>query len=596
VAVNSSLAFVVPRTVSDSPLSLWSRLRQRKLVQWGVAYLAAAWALLEVTGFLRDTFGWPPGLVRGAAVLLAAGFLVALVVAWYHGERGRQRVPPVELVLVAVLLLAGGAAAWRVGQYSPSDATTGGSSARAPAEQGSIAVLPFVDMSSAQDQEYFSDGITEELLNVLAQVEGLRVAARTSSFQFKGQNLDVREIGDRLGVRAVLEGSVRKAGDQVRITAQLNDASNGYHLWSETYDRELRDVFALQDEIAGAIVDALRLRLVAAPAAAGPVNPDAHDAYLQGLHDFNRRSEESLYRAIEQYGRAIELDPTFGAAHAALALTHAVLPYYSSVAPREAFAQAEASARRALAIDPRLAAAHTTLGYVRANWEWDLPGAAEIYRQALALNPNFATARQWYAEALMEMGHFDAALDELRRARLVDPLSVIVQGVIALNHYVARNFDEAIHTADEALRQDSSVALAHMVRALSYSQQSRHDEASASARLLIRDAGASSVARGIAAYVQARAGDRAGATAALRRLEAEVETGAARPMDIALVNLGLGDHGAALDWLERAADARDVQLLLLRTDPRFDPVRNEARFRSLLGRIRFEDRPATADA
>ena len=369
-------------------------------MQWGVGYLAAAWALLEVLGFLSDAFGWPQGLVRGAAVLFGAGFLAALVIAWYHGERGSQRVTAVEVALVAVLVLAGAAGAWQAAGSAPGGTDESAAGEAGPTagtalpDQGSIAVLPFVDMSPAGDQEYFSDGITEELLNVLAQIDGLRVAARTSSFQFKGKNLDVREVGDRLGVRTILEGSVRKADDQVRITAQLIDATNGFHLWSDAYDRELRNVFAVQDEIAGAIVDALKLQLLAPPVtvAIGPADPEAHDAYLLGLHDFHSRSESSLRRAIEHYGRAIELDPSFSAAHAALALTWAVLPYYSPVPPREAFANAEAAARRALEIDARIAQAHTTLAYVRANRDWDLPGAAEIYRQALALNPNLATA------------------------------------------------------------------------------------------------------------------------------------------------------------------------------------------------------------
>jgi len=260
------------------------RLRERKLVQWALAYVAAAFALIQVLDVVAQRFGWPEAVERGVIVALAIGLFVALVLAWYHGERGAQRVSSTELLILALLLGVGGALAWRLASRAEPVATAGsanvaGASAAASADPHSIAVLPFVNMSGDKDNDYFSDGISEEILNVLAGVPALRVAARTSSFSFRDGKREAPEIASELHVRLLLEGSVRKQGERARITAQLIDASNGFHLWSQTYDRDLKDIFAIQDEIAAAIANELKVKIGGADeiAAKKPPNPQAHD-------------------------------------------------------------------------------------------------------------------------------------------------------------------------------------------------------------------------------------------------------------------------------------------------------------------------------
>jgi adenylate cyclase len=304
----------------------FERLKQRKLVQWALAYAAAAFALIQVLDIVAQRFGWPESVERFTIVAMAVGFFVTLVLAWYHGERGVQKTTSTELLILALLLTVGGAVAWRL---APAPATTHATAAASapvtdPAaalatNPHSIAVLPFVNMSGDKDNEYFSDGISEEILNVLAQIPGLQVAARTSSFAFKAGNKEVPEIARELKVRMVLEGSVRKQGERVRITAQLIDASSGFHVWSQTYDRDLKDIFAIQDEIAKAIADELKVNIgsTSAPMAAskGTRNVQAHDAYLRGLALWQTRGEENLWASLKQFEQSAAADPTFALRH-----------------------------------------------------------------------------------------------------------------------------------------------------------------------------------------------------------------------------------------------------------------------------------------
>jgi TolB-like protein len=364
--------------------ALWNRLRQRKLFQWALAYLAGAWLLLQVLDLLAGRFGWPDALFRVAAVLLGVGFLAALVLAWYHGERGEQKVTAMEIGMLAGILVMAGAAVAFVGggtgerAPAPDPAAARSPESAAVAEQGSVAVLRFADMSPAQDQEYLSDGIAEEILNALAKLEGLRVAARTSSFSFEGKDVPIPEIARQLEVAHVLEGSVQRAGDRVRITAQRIDAKTGYHLWSEKYDREIDDVFAVQDEIARAIVEALRVTLTGDRggrlAEAGTDDIEAYSLYLQGRFYFNKYTEADLRRSIELYQQALAKDPGYARASAAIAFVWTGLAD-DWVAPKEAYPQARAAALQALALDSTLSAGHVALGAVLMLHDWDLAGA-----------------------------------------------------------------------------------------------------------------------------------------------------------------------------------------------------------------------------
>ncbi len=467
------------------PESTWSKLRRRKVVQWGVVYAAGAWGLLQGLAYVSATFNWPLQLQQLATLALLVGLPIVLVVAWYHGDKGQQRVTAAELAIITLLFLVGGGIFWRydrAGQVAAPTASsvhTPGSSSSATQDLAavstkSIAVLPFVNMSGDPANEYFSDGISEEILNVLARVPELSVAARTSSFQFKGEKRDVEQIAAQLKVRMVLEGSVRKQGDRVRITAQLIDAQTGYHLWSETYDRELKDIFAIQDEIARAIGDELKVRVVGAGAAgssvSGTKNLKAHDLYLRGLALWQVRRDDELWAAIDSFEQAIAADPGFAEAWGGLALCYAVIPDYTvRISYVDAYANAREAAERALVLDPTLAEAYAALGNVE-NSDLHYETAVALFKRAIALKPSFATAHQWLGTTLMVTGKREESLASLERAAALDPRSLIVASNYSSMLMIAgRNADAiavcepTLEYAPESILCVSNIGPAHLL-------------------------------------------------------------------------------------------------------------------------------------
>jgi TolB-like protein/Tfp pilus assembly protein PilF len=406
---------------------LLERLRERKLVQWALAYIAAAFALIQVLDIVAQRFGWPESTVRIAIIGLAIGFSVTLVLAWYHGERGAQRVTGTELLILALLLAIGGGLLWRMAQ-SPRESVAAGSAIPSATEQAptkSIAVLSFTDLSPGHDQEYFSDGMAEEILNALAKVKDLKVAGRTSAFSFKGKNEDLRSIGKTLGVANILEGSVRKQGDKVRITAQLIQTEDGFHLWSESYDGDLSDVFELQERIARAITDKLEVilqgdqqqRLV--PVATS--NPEAYALYLEASGIFNRREGPRFLDAITLLEQALKLDPKFARAHSRLAVIAAIAPTYMMLTWSAATTIVEEHARKATELDPTLAEPYAAQAQVYTG-QRRLLEARPQFERALALDPDDTTAAFWYATDLILSGYPRQGYKVIDRVLDVDPM------------------------------------------------------------------------------------------------------------------------------------------------------------------------------
>jgi TolB-like protein/Flp pilus assembly protein TadD len=435
-------------------MALFAELQRRRVGKVAVAYGAIAWGVTEGCSVVFPALHVPEWAMTFIVVFLLVGFPVAMVLAWVFdvGPEGIHRTepmpdgPPAAQVrqraafgLVVLLCMAG------LG-YLLYERGVGRAHAGEP--RTSIAVLPFTNLSGDPGKDYFSDGMSEELLNLLARVPGLQVAARTSAFAYKGRNVDVREVGKELGVETVLEGSVRQAGQQVRITAQLIDAETGFHLWSETYDRKLEDIFAVQDEIAQAIVDKLRIQLapdeqkLARHEKAPTQNVEAYQLYLQGRAIWKRRGEENLRHAIEFYQSALARDPAFARANAALASAYVVLPGYTKVERDEEkyFELAEAAARQALAIDPNIGEAHAVLAQINAS-RGDLLDAESGFFFAISLEPNEATTHQWYSILLRNVGRLDAALTQAKRAQELDPTSPIVAANLA-QMYLVRGDDE----------------------------------------------------------------------------------------------------------------------------------------------------------
>jgi TolB-like protein/DNA-binding winged helix-turn-helix (wHTH) protein/tetratricopeptide (TPR) repeat protein len=454
----------------------------------------------------------------------------------------------------------------------------------------SVAVLPFVNISSDPENEYFSDGLTEELINALAKVKGLRVPARTSAFRFKGKAHDLREVGRQLDVAAVLEGSVRKDGDKLRITAQLVRVANGFHLWSETYDRRLMDVFAIQEDICRDIVNALEIRLADTPGRQ-PVrrytdNLEIYTTYWKGrYHLLDKRTWDGTLKAKEYFEQAIRRDPRYAPALTGLADCYSLFGTYNLLPPREAFSKARTLALEALAIDDSLAEAHTSLASIKAFYDWD-PAAAEAgFKRAIALNPAYALAHQWFAEYLSTMGRHDEALLEIRRAQEVDPLSPIVNSIAGLTLYFARQYDRAVEQCRRTVEMDPSFSIASFFLGYAYEQKRMYAEA---IRAFEKGIALSSTGKAYLGRAYALAGRRAESAKILDELQAASRESYVSPIDFALIYTALGERDQAFLWLERAYQDRSNYLRYLKVDPRYDSLRSDPRFSALLNRLGFQ--------
>ena len=479
------------------------------------------------------------------------------------------------------------------------EAAFGGEGARATPRHGttaargapSIAVLPFVNAGGDPDSEVLSDGIAEELTNALSRLDGLRVVARGSAFAFKGKQEDVRGIGERLGVGTVLEGSVRRAGSRVRVSAELVNVADGCALWSEHYDRQVDDVFAIQDEIASAIADVLEAKLLRSPKAYTQEvprtgDPKAYEQYLKGRHLWNQRSAGALHAAVEAYEAALAIDPEHAPSHAGIADAYVILGVYSHRPPDEVMPKAKAAAERALAIDGSLVGAHTALACVRALYEWDWSGADAAFRRAIAHNPQYATAHQWYAtNCLIPQRRFDAAKGELDRALELDPLSLAVSMSIGLLHFYRRDLDAAARALRGTLEMNRDFGTAHYFLGHVHLAAGRYDEAvEALERATTLQGGSAEVTAGLACAM-ALAYRHSEAEALLATLERRAGEAYVSPALIAQVRLTLNDVSTALGLLERAAEIRAADLAWLKIHPIYDRIRGHPRFRALLERI-----------
>jgi len=453
----------------------------------------------------------------------------------------------------------------------------------------SIAVLPFANMSADPEQEYFCDGMAEEIINALAQLDGLRVVARTSAFAFKGEKHDVREVGAKLNVAAVLEGSVRKAGNRLRITAQLINVADGYHLWSERYDRDLEDVFAIQDEISLAITEKLKVQLLGteqAPAA-GPRtdNLEAYNLYLRGRHFWNRRRPDEVRKAMECFREALEKDPGYARAHAGLADCYIILENFGAMAPEDAFREAGQAVARALAIDERNAEAHASLAWIRWVRDWDWEGGEREILRAIELNPGYASAHQWHSIFLSIVRRDDESLQEILRAQELDPLSPIIAAVVAGNYAGIGEHDKGIELANKALDLDPSFGFPHMILSLTYSSMGRHDEAVAEIERYGDAAPNEHFKKVLLAHAYAHAGRDSEARTLLEEVK-RAEPGEFLPRGlIASTYADLGDIDRALESAESVIETRSSQVLGLLGERSLAKLRSHPRFAAVLEKV-----------
>jgi serine/threonine protein kinase/Tfp pilus assembly protein PilF len=456
--------------------------------------------------------------------------------------------------------------------------------ARPPA---SVVVLPFVDMSPGRDQEYFCHGITEEIINTLTKVPGLRVISRTSAFAFQGTGLDVTEIGRRLRVGTALEGSVRKSGDRVRISSRLVNAEDGYQVWSRRFDRELSDVFAIQDEIAASIVSELRLELATGAAAAARLDTSAHEAYLRGIYALNKWTPASVAQAMADLRTALAQDPGFAPAHAALA--DALIWLYSGVGSEPAartVPEARSAVDRALAIDPTLAHAHRVRALIAMNHDWDRAATEAALSRALQLAPGSAAAHLWNAWrlALLERQH-DLALTALDQAERLDPLDLQIKTLIGYVHCFRHDFPRAIEQFERAMAMDPNFAFAHYALGDICTGMGQHDRAIEEFGRAIELGGRLVNHVGVLGYAYGRAGHRDRARGHLQELVARAPHEHVSPIWTGLVHLGLDERDDLFRCLDRAYEERDGSLILITAAVEFDPVRDDPKFRSLLERM-----------
>jgi TolB-like protein/DNA-binding winged helix-turn-helix (wHTH) protein/Tfp pilus assembly protein PilF len=480
-------------------------------------------------------------------------------------------------LLVLIVAAAWGLFRWR--ERAPS----------ASVQIHSIAVLPLENLSGDASQEYFADGMTDALITDLAQIRDLKVISRTSAMQYKGARRPLREIARALDVDAVVEGSVSRSGNRVRITAQLIAARTDKHLWADSYERELKDVLILQDDVARDVAKEIRVRVTpqvqARLSRSRPVNPEAYEAYLKGVYFWNKRDRAGLESAIEFFNRAIAADPGYAPPYAGLAQSYVPLSYFGYLRGTDARPKVIAAAGKALELDESLAEAHTTLGSAKSFYDYDWEGAEKEFRRAIELNPNYATAYTWYAQLLSSEGRHEQALAENKRGLQLDPVSLINNAGWGYRLYRLRRYDDAVSALKDALQLDPSFYSTHWNLGLAYAEQKKFAAAISELQKAEALSQQNALVLGALGYVYAMSGDNGRARAVLRALQNQSRTRYVDPYAFAVVYVGLGDKDKAFAWLEKASDDRDCHVTFLDAEPMLDSLRSDPRFHGLLRRM-----------
>ena len=595
-------------------MSFFNELKRRNVVRVAIAYAVAAWVLLQIADLVLENIAAPPWVIQVMMLVILLGFIASVVIAWAYEltPEGVKRQADIDSdhsitaetghkldrIIIGFLALAVAyfvydkfvlsdgretAAAEEAISHSVSEQSTVVSTVAG--SDKSIAVLPFVNMSEDAGNEYFSDGISEELLNVLVRVKGLRVPSRTSSFTFKGSDKQITEIGKALKVDHVLEGSVRKAGNRIRVTAQLIEVNTDTHLWSETYTRDVDDIFAVQDEIAQAIVSALKITLSYADEKSlsrhGTDNVEAYNDYLLGRHLWNLRTKESLLDAIEPLKKAVALDPQYEQVWAALADTYALIPEYRAGPITEFVLLAQQATDQALAINPDSARALTTRAYLKAIYDYDFVGANADFSRAIELEPNYATGHQWYAEILSIQRRHEEAIKQINLAIEADPMSAIVAMVKGNIYWNADRLDDAL-LAYQASREldplfDSTMNNMQFVYALKGDY--------ANARLLNKEVGRINKTGQLANLALINAMENPAlkdhAIEVILQLEDLYDGSGGRGLLLAI----LGEHELAIDSFEKAFAAGDPYATNVNVGSMYEPLRDNPRFQAFLAQM-----------
>ena len=576
-----------------NPNQFFGELRRRNVYKVAVAYAVVGWLLIQVATQVFPFLEIPNWAIRVIILAIAIGFPVALIIAWAFeltpegirrtedadaaGQRSRGGIW-IALVVIAAALSLG---LFFLGRYTAGRATPRHSESATATLQKSIAVLPLLNESGNPKDEYFSDGLSEELIAALAQISGLKVIGRSSSFRFKDRKEEPKTIGEKLGVATLLDGTVRKQGDRVRIVAELVNAADGIQLWTRTFDRELKDIFAVQQEIARAVAESLKVTLLGSSEKSSQMassSVEAHNAYLQAHFHFQRRNIEDYRKAISYFDQAIQLDPEYALAYAERAEAWTLWGDLTGQRPT-AYPKARSDAEKAVAIAPALAEARAALGFVRCFVDWNFADGLTELKRAKELSPTNPTANDLLARIIVYLGRFDEAERQARQAVELDPLSTVTQGNLARVLFYAGKLDEADAAARKAAELQPAGASNHRWQVLIAAQRGDGEAALREAQLE-PDEGYRRFELAVAQYV---VGDRQAADAALADLIAKAREGFA--YQIAEVYAVRGEKDKAFDWLQISFDDRDAGMLGLLVDPLLRRLHDDPRYKNLLAKL-----------
>src|SRR6266540_1826736 len=580
------------------PTKFFAELKRRNVYKVAVAYAIVGWLLVQVATQVFPFLEIPNWVVRLVIALVAVGFPIALVIAWAFEltPEGLKRTEDVDRATARQprkyvwIFVAAAGAALSVGLFFIGRYTVRNTAGVTELPAKSIAVLPFDNLSRDPDNAYFAEGVQDEILTRLAKVADLKVISRTSTQRFKSAPSDLRDIAKQLGVANILEGSVQKASDQVRVNVQLINALTDAHLWADTYDRKLTDIFAVETEIAKTIAETLQAKLTGSEKSlitkTPTVNPEAYELYLKGRFFWNKRTGADLLKSIDYFKQAVEKDQKYALAYAGLADAYVLLPPYGAASPSESFPQAEAAARKALELDDTLAEAHTSLGQFLLFYDLDFAGSAREFERAIALDPNYATAHHWYGGGPpLALGQFDRAITEGKRAVELDPLSLICSSDLSWTYFFARRYNEAEAQARKTLEMDSHFYLAHyyLGEVLQFKGQLTEAIAEYKKAAELND---DPFVLALLAQAYAQLGQRDEALKMLGQLQELATRRYVTSSSFALVHIALGEKDKAIDWLERAyRDRAGPDIALIKVDPFLDPLRGHPRFEALVQKI-----------
>jgi TolB-like protein len=580
-----------PQIAESGFRALFARLRKRRIIETLAAFIGGGWLLLEfVHWLLVDHYHFPEKSIDIAFVTILGALLCTLIWRWFSG-REKPRIFKLELVLIPLLVLVTALLDINLLIH-----LKGPESETIPAAKwkNSIAVLPFQNISPEEGQDYFCDGLTDELITRLSNIKELKVIAKTSAYSFKGKEIDIREIGNKLNVATVLEGGVRKAGNKLRITAQLINVADGFHLWSDSYDKQLTDVFTIQDEIALMIADKLKLTLLGEEKSKLTKRPtenlEAYNLYLQGRFLIDKGAPY-LGQARDYFSQAIKLEPNYGLAYAGLADVYVWL-CMSGASPNEFMPRASEAAHKALKIDGKLAEAHLSLANIKFFYDWDWAAAEAEYVQTIELNPNYARAYSEYSTCLMILKRFDEAFEKAKKGEELDPLSPMRLFYLGDTLKHMRRYDEAIEVLNKGIEMDPNNDNPHFSLWLIYMYRGMYKDALREMEKLMEIGGfpgwhATPGEMEEFKIISKERGWRGGLEWNLDRMMEKAKKERVSPFLIAQCHVILGHKAEAIKWLERAYSEHDLIMPYLNTEAAFDPIRNDSRFAEILTRMGF---------